>query len=87
MRDFFVALFAVERLADHRSAAFGGLRPRAALPGRVVADMLGVSTGEVGDPVGIFVLVEAGDGLKHALNVVLQQKGRAARSPLLISAI
>ena len=41
--------------------------PRPHLPGRVVADMLGVTAGEIGDPVMVFVLMEGDDGLSHEI--------------------
>ena len=53
-------------MAEAAGAAFGGEDPGAKGPGRVVADVLGVAAVEVGDPVGLLVLVEgddfAGDG-------------------------
>ena len=62
---FFVALPAVEHLAKLRRSAPFGLGPGAALPRWVVADVLGVSAAQVGNPVGVFVLVEANDRLEH----------------------
>jgi len=53
-------------VAKLRGAALFGLDPGTALPGRVVADVPGVSAGEIGDPVMLFVLMEAGDWLGHA---------------------
>ena len=35
------------------------------MPRRVVANMLRMSAGEIGDPMAFFVLMEAGDGLEH----------------------
>lgn len=41
--------------------AFGGEDPGAESPGWVVADVLGVAALEVGDPVGLVVLVKGDD--------------------------
>ncbi|AKA26601.1 hypothetical protein PCL1606_51540 [Pseudomonas chlororaphis] len=35
--------------------------PGAGLPGRLVAQVLGMATGQLGDPVTVFILMEAGD--------------------------
>ncbi len=50
-----------EFAADVRGATFGGEDPGAEGPGRVVADVLGVAALQVGDPVGLLVLVESDD--------------------------
>jgi hypothetical protein len=68
-----VALFAVEDLAELGDSAGFGLRPRAILPGRVMAHMLGVSAGKVGDPVVFFVLMEGYDLLMHNLRETKEQ--------------
>ena len=44
---------------DARLATFGSDDPRTALPGRVVPDVLGMTTFEVGDPVAVLILVKA----------------------------
>jgi hypothetical protein len=74
--DFVIALPAIENLAELCRPAFQGSNPRAALPGRIVADMLRVSAGKIGYPMRCFVLVKADDLLIHnSLNS--KSKGRA----------
>jgi hypothetical protein len=51
----------VEGGADARLAAFGRDDPGTVLPGRVVPDMLGMTTFEVGDPAIVFILVKPDD--------------------------
>lgn len=53
-------------MAEVGVAALGGDNPRTVRPGRVMANMLGVATLEVGDPVAVIVLMKADDfTLRH----------------------
>ena len=54
-----VALLAVESVTQVRFAAFRRPHPFARLPWRIVAHMLVVSALELGDPVPLFILMEA----------------------------
>jgi len=56
-----IAVLALEFVAEAGGAAFGGEDPGAESPGRVMADMLGVPAREVGNPVGLLVLVKGDD--------------------------
>jgi hypothetical protein len=61
--------------------AFGGEDPGAEGPGWVVADVLGVAALEVGDPVGVFVLVEGDDfALGHGVQKISTQKAQSSQS-------
>ena len=60
-----IAFPAIEKVAKFRGAARFGLDPGTALPGRVMADVSGVSAGEIGDPVMLFVLMKSDDLLVH----------------------
>ena len=60
-----VTLEAVEPDAEPAAAALGGDDPRAALPGRVVPDVLVVSALQLGHPVPLRVLVKARDPTLH----------------------
>lgn len=60
-------------MANHRLAAFRRGDPGAVGPGRVVAHMLVVATGEFGDPVTGIVLVKADDFLLQEFKVPLEQ--------------
>ena len=64
-RSIFLALFAFQRVIEHALAAGRAGDPLADGPGGIVADVLIVSTGELGDPVPFFILVIANDGLFH----------------------
>jgi hypothetical protein len=46
---------------DARFAAFGSDNPGTVLPGRIVPDVLGMTTFEVGDPVVVLILVKSDD--------------------------
>ena len=61
MRLVGIAVLALEFVAEAGGAAFGGEDPGAESPGRVMADMLGVPAREVGNPVGLLVLVKGDD--------------------------
>lgn len=67
LRAFFncIAFGAIELFADPPGTAFLGEHPGAELPGWVVADVAGMATGEVGDPVAFFVLVKACNDVPH----------------------
>ena len=54
-----IAEWALERRADARMAALDGNDPRPHLPGRIVANVLGVAALEVGNPMVLVVLVKA----------------------------
>ncbi len=75
LRAFFncIAFGAIELFADPPGMAFLGEHPGAELPRWVVADVAGMATGEVGDPVIFLVLVETGDRAKH---LVFQRTAR-----------
>ncbi len=60
-----VAQHAVQHLAKSRAASLFREHPRTPLPGRVVAHVLVVATGKLGDPVILFVLMKARDRLLH----------------------
>ncbi len=69
VRPFLSVTFkAVKQFAQFACPALLGLHPWAHGPGRIVADMLCVSTLQFGDPVIQFVLVEARDFLLHDLS-------------------
>jgi hypothetical protein len=56
-------LFAVQHLTDHSAAPFNGNHPGSLNPRRIVAHMLVVAAGELGDPIAFVVLVKAYDRL------------------------
>ena len=60
-----VAQHAVQHLAEPCAASFFGEHPWAHLPRRIVADVLVVATGQLGDPVALVVLMKARDRLLH----------------------
>jgi len=47
--------------SDARLPSFGRDDPGSVLPGRIVPDVLGMTTFEVGDPVVVLILVKADD--------------------------
>jgi hypothetical protein len=53
-------------MADVSLAAFGGTDPVAFRPRRIVADVLLVATFEFGDPVGLWISVEADNFARDA---------------------
>ena len=53
-------------MADVSLAAFGGTNPVTFRPRRVVADVLLVTAFEVGDPVGLWISVEADNFARDA---------------------
>src|SRR5688572_1272216 len=57
----FSAGHAMQDGSDARLAAFGSDDPGTVLPGRIVPDVLGMTTFEVGDPVVVLILVKADD--------------------------
>src|SRR5262245_43279430 len=73
-----VALDAVEPHPEPAAAALRGNDPRAALPWRVMTDVLVVPTLQFGDPVPFLVLVEARDLTFHR-NSPRSLSGRVAR--------
>ena len=64
-RSIFLALFAFQRVVEHAFATGRAGDPLADGPGGIVADVLIVSAGELGDPVPFFILVIANDWLFH----------------------
>ncbi len=60
-----VALDTVQPNPQSAAAPLGSDDPRAALPGRVVADMLVVPALQLGDPVPLLVLVKARNATLH----------------------
>ena len=62
---FFVAALTVQLCPKMLLTSFWGGHPRAGDEGWVVADMLTMATGEVGDPVTFFVLMIPNDVLFH----------------------
>jgi hypothetical protein len=46
---------------DVRGATFSSQEPGAESPGRVVADVLGVAAGQIGDPIAFEILVKRDD--------------------------
>src|SRR3569623_3261361 len=61
----FVAPPAVQDQAQVSAAPFLGAHPRPQLPRGPVPNMLAVAARQLGHPVALFVLVEAGDGALH----------------------
>jgi hypothetical protein len=64
-----VALGAEEKLGEMGASALFGCDPGTHLPGRPMADMLGVAAGEIGHPISKFVLMKADDGSRGSLRV------------------
>jgi hypothetical protein len=58
---FLMAGGALKLMAEVGCAAFGSQDPGAKSPRRIVAEMLGVTTFEIGDPVALSVLVKSDD--------------------------
>ena len=64
-----VAADAVQLVAEKAGAARRFEHPRALAKRRVVAHMLSVAAGQLGDPVAVVVLMPAGDGLVHSFRL------------------
>src|SRR5579872_2543032 len=60
-----IAENAVQSSTNESAPPFLGGHPGADLPGRIVADVLGVTALEIGDPVPLLVLVKANDPALH----------------------
>lgn len=62
---FLIALLAVQLKSQHGRPPFRRYHPGPVDPGRIMAHMLAMPTGQPGNPMLFFILVEGDDGLFH----------------------
>ena len=75
-----LALFTVQIGAQMPLTSSDGEYPRAIDEGRLMSDVLPMATGQIGDPVALFILVISDDRLLHVVMILVSQMDSRSRS-------
>ena len=76
-----IALLAVQRGAQIPLSSGDGEHPRAIREGRLMPYVLSMTTGQIGNPIAIVILVISDDRLLHVVMILVLQEGVGIAAP------